>query len=90
MVAGRKKQLSDDAEKVHLSLTAEEQLVLHVIRTRRKKRGHERNNQSQIVVDALWKLLLEEERVPRDHITRLLEVEMPISNKEKKLREFPK
>jgi hypothetical protein len=70
-MAGRKKHLSDDAEKLQVSLTPEEQLVLQVIKVRRKKRLPGRSGQSQIVADGLWKLLLEEENVPREYITRL-------------------
>jgi len=88
---GRKKQLSDDAEKLNFSLTPEEQLVLHVIRVRRKKHLPQRSGQSQIVADALWKLLLEEEKVPREYITRLSEVEAEVSDSESKpkIKEFP-
>lgn len=87
-VAGRKKHLSDDAEKLQVSLTPEEQLVLQVIRARRKRRLSDRSAQSQIVVDGLWKLLLEEERVLREHITRLTDVEVPNSESSKKVREI--
>jgi hypothetical protein len=88
-MVGRKKQLSDDAEKLNFSLTPEEQLVLHVIRVRRKKHLPERSGQSQIVADALWKLLLEEEKVPREYITRLSEVALTESERDSKIKEFP-
>jgi hypothetical protein len=86
-MGGRKKQLSDDAEKLHFSLTPEEQLVLQVIRVRRKRHNPQRSGQSQIVADGLWKLLLEEEKVPREYITRLSEVGLP-DVKAPKVREF--
>ena len=87
-MAGRKKWLSEDVDKLHFSLTTEEQLVLHVIRLRRKKRLAERSGQSQIVADSLWKLLLEEEKVPREYITRLSDVEVA-GEETKKIRKFP-
>ncbi len=88
--AGRPRELSEDAEKVYFSLTPEEQLVLQVIRIRRKKHLPERSNNSQIVADALWKLLLEEEKVPREYITRLSEEGLPDSDKGSNVREFRK
>jgi hypothetical protein len=89
-MVGRKKQLSEEAEKIQVSLTPEEQLVLQVIRVRRKKHLPDRSNQSQIVADALWKLLLEEEKVPREYITRLSEVELVKEKQDRKIKEFPK
>lgn len=88
MAAGRKKQLSEEAEKLQVSLTPEEQLVLQVIRARRKKRLSERSGQSQVLADGLWKLLLEEEKVPREYITRLTDVEGPGSEANSKIREI--
>lgn len=87
-MVGRRKHLSDDAEKLQVKLTPEEQLVLQVIRVRRKKRIPERSGQSQIVADGLWKLLLEEEKVPREYITRLSEMELPDADKASKIREI--
>lgn len=88
-MVGRKKQLSEDVDKLHFSLTTEEQLVLHVIRLRRKKRLVARSGQSQIIADGLWKLLLEEEKVPREYITRLSQVEV-VQDAPKKVTKFPK
>jgi len=86
---GRPKELAADVENVHLKLTPEEQLVLQVIRMRRKKRGHSRPNNSQIVVDALWKWLVEEEKVPREFITRLSEIDISKSEAKSNVSEFP-
>lgn len=77
-------------DKLHFSLTPEEQLVMQVIRIRRKKRLSDRSNNSQIVADALWKLLLEEEKVPREYITRLSEVGMPDAGTGTNITEFRK
>jgi len=54
-----------DAEQVGFYLTPEEQLVLQIIRVRRKKRGDERIGQSEIVSDALMTLLEKVEGVAR-------------------------
>jgi|SRR5258705_370586 len=88
LMAGRPKQLSEDAEKIQVALTPEEQLVLQVIKVRRKKRLPERSGQSQIVADGLWKLLLEEEKVPKEYITRLSEIEVPDAELKNKIREI--
>ena len=87
--AGRPKELAADVEDVHVKLTPEEQLVLQVIRMRRKKRGHSRPNNSQIVADALWKWLVEEEKVPREFITRLSEIGISENEIKGNVAEFP-
>lgn len=60
------------AEPVAFYLTPEEQLVLQIIRVRRKKRGEERTSQNEVVVDALITLLEKVEGVAREEIDRLV------------------
>jgi hypothetical protein len=77
-LAGRKKRISDDAEGTTVYLTPEEQIVLRVILARRKKRQDERSSLNEIIVDGLWRLLLEDENVTKQQIDALLRVEKRI------------
>lgn len=70
----RKKRLDDDAEQVAIYLTPKEKLVMDVIAGRRKKRKEERTSPSEIVVDGLWKILIEGEAIPKEKIEELLAV----------------
>ncbi len=71
----RKKRLDADAEQVAIYLTPTEKLVMDVIGARRKKRKEERTSPSEIVADALWKILTEGEGVPKERIQELLTVQ---------------
>jgi hypothetical protein len=82
----RPKRLLPDAEQVGFYLTPEEQLVLQIIRVRRKKRGDERIGQSEIVSDALMTLLEKVEGVARESIDALV-VDHRTSSK---LKQFPR
>lgn len=68
----RTKRLRPDAEPVAFYLTPEEQLVLQIIRVRRKKRGEERTSQSELVSDALITLLEKVEGVAKEDIDKLV------------------
>ena len=86
----RKRRLDEDAEQVAIYLTPTEQLVMDVIAARRKKREEERTSPSEIVADALWKILVEAEGVGREKIQQLVEVQ--IKNNEQpldKIKKFP-
>jgi hypothetical protein len=85
---GRPKRLSDDAEPVRFYLTPEEQLILQIIRVRRKKRNDPRIGPSEIAADGLMLLLEKIEGLSREQIDDLLEVS---ANKDgPKLKRFPK
>jgi len=82
----RTKRLRPDAEQVGFYLTPEEQLVLQIIRVRRKKRGDERIGQSEIVSDALMTLLEKVEGVDKEQIEELVSDRRVGSSK---LKHFP-
>ena len=84
----RPKRLSPDAEQVAVYLTPEEQVVVHVIRGRRKKRAQPKTGLSEIVVDGLWRLLEQEEGLSQAQIEGLF-AQIPRQG-ESKLRPFPK
>jgi hypothetical protein len=84
----RPKRLSADAEPVSFYLTPEEQLVLQIIRVRRKKREEVRIGQSEIVADGLMLLLEKIEGLTREQIDKLLEVSATRDGP--KLKRFPK
>jgi hypothetical protein len=84
----RKKRLSDEAEQIGISFTPEEQLVLQVIRGRRKKRGDPRSGRSEVVADGLWRLLADE-NVGRHQIEELLRVEASQARLANKVKSFP-
>jgi hypothetical protein len=83
----RPKRLRPDAEQVGFYLTPEEQLVLQIIRVRRKKRGDVRIGQSEIVSDALMALLETVEGVAKERIEELVADHRPTSSK---LKHFPR
>lgn len=83
----RTKRLHPDAEQVGFYLTPEEQLVLQIIRVRRKKRGDERTSPSEIVSDALMTLLEKVEGVGKERINQLVRQEDKSGSK---LRHFPR
>ncbi len=83
----RTKRLRPDAEQVGFYLTPEEQLVLQIIRVRRKKRGDERIGQSEIVSDALLTLLEKVEGVAKERIDDLVSDRRTTSSK---LEHFPR
>jgi hypothetical protein len=84
----RPKRLSDDAEPVSFYLTPEEQLILQIIRVRRKKREDVRIGQSEIVADGLMLLLERVEGLTREQVDKLLEVCGARAGA--KLKRFPK
>ena len=84
----RPKRLSNDAEPVSFYLTPEEQLILQIIRVRRKKREDVRIGQSEIVADGLMLLLERVEGLTREQINELLEVSA--AKEGPKLKRFPK
>lgn len=85
----KKKRLDDDAEQVAVYLTPKEQLVMDVIAGRRKRRKEERTSPSEIVVDGLWKILVESEGVAREKIEELLAVQVE-SVSPNNVKVFPK
>jgi len=82
----RTKRLRPDAEQVGFYLTPEEQLVLQIIRVRRKKRGDDRISQSEIVSDALLILLEKVEGVAKEKIEDLVSDRRAGGSK---LKQFP-
>jgi hypothetical protein len=70
----RKKRLDKDAEQVAIYLTPTEQLIMDVIGARRKKREESRTSPSEIVVDGLWKILVENEGITKEKIQELVAV----------------
>jgi len=85
----RKKRLDDDAEQVAVYLTPTEKLVMDVIAGRRKKRREERTSPSEIVSDGLWKILTDEEGVPKEKIQELLAVRSESAKEPDNLKVFP-
>lgn len=85
----KKKRLDDDAEQVAVYLTPKEQLVMDVIAGRRKRRKEERTSPSEIVVDGLWKILVESAGVAREKIEELLAVQVE-SVSPNNVKVFPK
>jgi hypothetical protein len=87
----KKKRLDPDAEQVAIYLTPVEKLVMDVIAARRKKRSEERTSPSEVVADALWKVLTESEGVAREKIQELLVVQLDKAEQPtNKLKVFPK
>ena len=85
----RPKRLPDGAEQVAVYLTPDQQLVLEVIRTHRKKRGESRTSTSEIVVDALLYLLEHDEKVSRKQVEQIAALAVPPSREAKvRLRPF--
>jgi len=85
----RKKRLDPDAEQVAIYLTPTEKLVMDVIAARRKKRGAERTSPSEVAADGLWKILTDEEAIPKEKIHELLAVQTE-EEKIDNLKIFPK
>jgi hypothetical protein len=86
----KRKRLADDAEQVAVYLTPTEKLVLDVIAGRRKKRREERTSPSEIVADALWKVLTESENIAKERIQELLAVTSVVADEPKNVKVFPK
>jgi hypothetical protein len=86
----RRKRLDKDAEQVGIYLTPTEKLVMDVIAGRRKKRKEERTSPSEIVADALWKVLTEGEGISREKIQELLAVPSDDCGEPNNLKVFPK
>jgi hypothetical protein len=86
----KRKRLDDDAEQVAVYLTPTEKLVLDVIAGRRKKRREERTSPSEIVADALWKVLTESENIAKEKIQELLAVPSSVAEEPNNVKVFPK
>lgn len=86
----KRKRLDDDAGQVAVYLTPTEKLVLDVIAGRRKKRREERTSPSEIVADALWKILTESEKIAKEKIQELLAVPSGTVEEPNNLKVFPK
>jgi len=84
----RKRRVPKSARKVMILLTPAQELALQVIAARRRSRSEERDSPSEIVADALWKLLIDTEGVPQTQIEALLPPEP--DEHQSNLREFPK
>lgn len=68
----RKKRIPKNARRVTVLLTPAEELALQVIEARRRTRSEDRDSPSEIVSDALWKLLEETEMVPKRQVEDML------------------
>jgi len=66
------RRTAKDAKTVTISLTPEEELVLQVIVSRRRRRGEVRDSRNEVISDALWHFLTEVEGISRDQIDGLL------------------
>jgi hypothetical protein len=86
----RRKRLEADAEQIAIYLTPTEQLVMNVISVRRKKKEENRTSPSEIVADALWKILIEVEGVSRTAIEDLLRVQKETDQGGRNVKVFPK
>jgi hypothetical protein len=86
----RRKRLEADAEQIAIYLTPTEQLVMNVISVRRKKKEENRTSPSEIVADALWKILIEVEGVSRTAIEDLLRVHKETDQGGCNVKLFPK
>jgi hypothetical protein len=86
----KRRRLDKDAEQVGIYLTPTEKLVMDVIAGRRKKRHEERTSPSEIVADALWKVLTESEGIAKEKIRELLAVQSDAAEEPKNLKVFPK
>lgn len=75
LLSGRKKRIPDDAEGTTVYLTPEDQVVLRVILARRKKRRDERSSINEILVDGIWRILIQDEQITKPQIEALLRVE---------------
>jgi len=85
----RRKRLPKNARPVWVSLTPAEKLVLSVIEARRQERQEERDSPSEIVSDALWRYLIEVEKLTRDQIDSLLPKVEAMHKRQSKIRPFP-
>jgi hypothetical protein len=74
---------------VTVYLTPVEELALQVIEARRRERSEGGDSPSEIVSDALWKLLEDSERVPRAQVEALLPAK-PSNAAKSNLKNFPK
>ena len=63
---------------------------MDVIAGRRKKRHEERTSPSEIVADALWKVLTESEGIAKEKIQELLAVPADNAGEPNNLKVFPK
>lgn len=78
-----------DAKKVTVSLTPEAELALQAIASRRRKRGDGKDSRDEIIDEAIWHLLTEVEKVPRDSIERIVP-SIPEEPRQSNLTRFPK
>jgi len=72
---GRTKRIPDDAEGTTVYLTPDEQIALRLILARRKKRADERSSLNEIIVDGIWRILTEDERITKAQLDELLQIE---------------
>lgn len=85
----RKQRVSKSARRVTVFLTPAEELALQVIEARRRERTEGRDSPSEVVSDALWKLLEDSEKVSRAQVEALLPVALSSAIRSN-LKEFPK
>jgi hypothetical protein len=78
-----------DAKKVTVSLTPEAELALQAIASRRRKRGDGKDSRDEIIDEAIWHLLTEVEKVPRQNIDEIVP-SIPEEPKQSNLTRFPK
>lgn len=84
----RKQRVAKTARRVTVYLTPLEEFVLQVIELRRRERQELRDSPSEIVSDALWKFLNDEEKVSRE-LLEALRPELATSDKSN-VTQFPK
>lgn len=63
---------------------------MQIIEARRRERLEDRDSPSEIVVDALWRYLVEVEKVPREQIEALMPPISVDTHIESNLKPFPK
>lgn len=72
---GRNKRIPDDAKGTTVYLTPDDRVALTLIVERRSKKHDARGSQNEVMVDAIWRVLEEEEGITREDLAKLLSVE---------------
>ncbi len=63
---------SKDAKKLSVSLSPEVELALQAIESLRRRKQAHRNTRNEIIEDAIWMLLVEGEKIPREKIEAII------------------
>lgn len=88
-MGGRKRRTAANAQRVEIYLTPAETVALKQIEALRQHRFEGRDSPSEIVSDAIWRLLEEVEHISREEIERRFPP-LEVEPKKSKVTEFPK